>query len=262
MLGIFDSGLGGLTIVKEVIKALPAYQLLYFGDTARTPYGTKGRKTIIKYALEDADFLIKQGARIIVVACNSASAVALDDLRTKYQLPIFEVITPAVQQAVKATKNKRIGIIGTRATANSQIYAQLIRQIDPAIKVFSQACPLLVPLVEEGWLNKSETKTIIKKYLAELKRQSIDTLILGCTHYPLLKGLIQPRIGQRVELVDPAEQVAAELKQYLTAHPELADSLAKNQASRFFVSDLTPHFQDVAQKWLGRVVKLELINSE
>jgi len=199
MIGIFDSGLGGLTVVKEILKVLPEYQFLYFGDTARFPYGTKGKDVVITYAKEDTELLLNKGAKLIVVACNTASAIAAEELKKKFDLPIFEVISPAVKKAVEVTKNKRIGVIGTRGTINNGVYEKLIKEIDPEIKVFHQACPLFVFLAEEGWLDKPETKTIAKKYLTDLKRQQIDTLILGCTHYPLLKKILKQVAGKKIE---------------------------------------------------------------
>ena len=192
MIGIFDSGIGGLTVVKEIFKQLPQYQITYFGDTARTPYGNKSKELITKYAFEDTDFLLKKGAKLIVVACNTASAVASEELKNRYKdIPIFEVITPAVDKAIKVTQNKRIGVIGTKATVQSRIYEKQINKLNKDIKVLPKACPLFVPLAEEGWIKKPETKMIAKKYLHSLKIQQIDALILGCTHYPLLKELIQ-----------------------------------------------------------------------
>lgn len=266
MIGIFDSGIGGLTVVKKVFEILPPspageseYQILYFGDTARTPYGGRSEEVIRKYALEDAEILVKQGAKIIVVACNTVSAVAMDFLRSKIKLPIFEVVTPAVEKAIRLTKNNRIGVIGTRATINSRIYEYLIKKENSQIKVFQNSAPLLVPLVEEGWLKKPVTKTIVKKYLYPLKFNQIDTLILACTHYPFLKSIIQRKVGQRVKLVDPAEEVALKIKEFLEQNPKIEKSLKRSRQHKFMVSDLTPKFQELANRWLGRKIKLEEI---
>jgi glutamate racemase len=257
MIGIFDSGIGGLTVVKKMFEILPDYQLLYFGDTARTPYGNRGEEVIKKYALEDAEFLIKKGAKVIVIACNTASAVAAEDLKKKLSVPVFEVVLPAVEKATQVTRNKKIGVIGTRATINSGIYEKLIQSHNNEYKVFSQAAPLLVPLVEEGWLNRPETKTIIKKYLHPLRLANIDTLILGCTHFPLLKEIIKVKIGKNRKLVDSGEEVVLKLKEFLEKNKDLEKSLEKNKNHEFFVSDLTPRFQEIAEKWLGRKIKLE-----
>lgn len=252
MIGIFDSGLGGLTVVREVMKELPNFPIVYFGDTARTPYGAKSKETIIKYALEDADFLVQQGAKILVVACNTVSSVAIDVLKQKYNLPVFEVIEPAVKKAVEVTKNGRIGVIGTRATIESRIYEEKIKILRPNAKIFSQPCPLLVSLVEENWINKPETKTIIRKYLALLKSKQIDTLILGCTHYPFLKDIIQKKIGRRVVIVDSAQEVVKDLKEYF-----LENEIRFNPApNKFFLSDITPHAQTLASKWLGKNITI------
>lgn len=257
MIGIFDSGLGGLTVVKEFFKQLPDYQLVYFGDTARTPYGTKGPQVIEQYAQEDARFLINKRADLIVVACNTASAVAFPGLKEKFKLPIFEVINPAVEAAVKATKNKKIGVIGTRATILSGMYEKLIRLKDKNIQIFANPAPLLVPLVEENWLKKPETKMILKKYIYPLKLKQVDTLILGCTHYPFLKDLIQPRIGKKVTLIDSAEEVVKKVKEYLKKNPELEKKLQKGEKHHFYVSDLTPSAEQLVKKWFDNKVKLE-----
>jgi len=266
MIGIFDSGLGGLTVVKKFQEILPAspaggpqYQLLYFGDTARTPYGNRGEEVIKKYAEQDAQILIKRGAQIIVVACNSASAIAYEHLKNKLTVPVFEVVTPAVEKAITMTKNKRIGVIGTRATVNSGVYEKLIKKSNSDIKVFQNSAPLLVPLVEEGWLNKPETKMILKKYLLPLKTKQIDTLIMACTHYPFLRQMIQVKIGQRVKLIDPAEEVVLKIKQYLEQNSAVEKKLPRSDHHEFLVSDLTSRGQNLASQWLGHQVKLEKV---
>lgn len=274
MIGIFDSGIGGLTVVKKMFEILPDYQLLYFGDTARTPYGGRGEEVIKKYAQEDAEFLIKKGAKIIVIACNTASAVAAEELKKKLSVPVFEVVTPAVKKAIEVTKNKKIGVIGTRATIRSGIYEKLIQEHNKNSKVFSQAAPLLVPLVEEGWLKKPETKMIIKKYLHPLRLANIDTLILGCTHYPLLKETIKIKIGKSRKIVDSGEEVVLQLKEFLEKNPAAEQTLKKVRVGAFglpnlpaggggalfacYVSDSTSRFQEIAQQWLGRKIKLQI----
>lgn len=259
MIGVFDSGVGGLTVVCEIFKKLPDYQIVYFGDTARTPYGTKSKETIIKYAREDAKFLLERGAKIIVIACNTVSAIAADILRQELDMPVFEVIMPAVSKAVAITKNKKIGIIGTRATIGSGVYQELIHKTNPEIQVFAEPCPLLVPLVEECWLDKPETKKIVRKYLQPLKNKQVDTLILGCTHYPVLKHLIQPRIGRRVKLVDSAEEVVNELKNFLASNETVEKMLARGANHKFYVSDLTPQLPRIAEKLLGKRVEFEKV---
>ncbi|MFA9498011.1 MAG: glutamate racemase, partial [Deltaproteobacteria bacterium] len=242
MIGIFDSGIGGLTVVKSLMEKLPGYNMIYFGDTARTPYGSKSPETVVRYALENTDFLLKQGAKLIVMACNTASSVAADRVAENYDIPIFEVVTPATEQAVKISNTLTIGVIGTRATVKSGIYEHKIMALKPDAKVYSAACPLLVPLVEEGWMKKPETVMIIKKYLHPLKVRQIDTLILGCTHYPLLKDKIQRKIGKRVHIIDSSIAIAENVKFFLDTHPEVDKQLSKNNAFRLFVSDITEQF--------------------
>ncbi len=257
MIGVFDSGIGGLTIVRELLRKLPGYRLIYFGDTARTPYGTKSPETIISYAIQDTEFLLEHGAKIIVVACHSASSVATEALREKFpEVPIFEVVTPSVRKALSVTRKKIIGVIGTRATISSGVYQRKVAELDPEVKVYGNACPLLVPLVEEGWLKKPETRRIVKKCLIPLKMRGIDTLVLGCTHYPVLKPVIQAKAGRRVTLVDPAEEVAGEVASFLSQHPELERELARGEDHQIYVSDLTEAFERVARLFMGKRVKL------
>ncbi len=261
MIGIFDSGIGGLTVVREILEQLPEYRIVYFGDTARTPYGTKSPKTITEYAIEDMEFLLAQGAKIIVIACNSVSSVAADILRERYDVPIFEVIAPAVKRTLEVTRNLRVGVIGTRATIGSGVYERSLKTLRGDIQVFSQACPLLVPLVEEGWLKRPETKQIVRKYLFPLKLRQLDALVLGCTHYPLLKPIIQNKIGRRVRVIDSSEEVAGWVKTYLEENPAVAGTLSAAEGAegghRFFVSDLTPNAQTIARDFLGRDIRLE-----
>ena len=262
MIGIFDSGIGGLTVVRAIKKRLPRHDIIYLGDTARTPYGNKTPETVVKYALENTDFLIEKGARIIVMACNTASSVAFDAVKKNFDAPIFEVISPAVASALSRSKIKTapkktaqkktaappfIGVIGTRATIESGVYERKIKEIQPDAHVFSNACPLLVPLVEEGWLNRPETRMIVKKYLHPLKTRQIHTLILGCTHYPVLKDLIQQKIGPRVAIVDSPGSSASAIADYLNACPDMDSELEKNGALELYASDLTPQFEKTAK---------------
>jgi glutamate racemase len=257
MIGIFDSGIGGMTVARAVEQLLPGYPLLYFGDIARTPYGTKSPETIIDYSLRNTEFLLRKGASLIIIACNTASSVATDRLRQEFQVPIIEVVSPAAEQAITRTKTGRIGIIGTRATVRSDIYKRIITGLRPDFKVFSQACPLLVPLVEEGWINKRETKMIVRRYLHPLQNNQIDTLVLGCTHYPLLKELIQARIGRHVHLIDSSVEAARHLQKMLQEHPELVKkSEAPTVEHTYYVSDLTDSAQNVAAKIFGRPMEL------
>ncbi len=260
MIGVFDSGLGGLTVLKELLKLLPEYRVIYFGDTARTPYGTKSAETVTSYAIEITEFLLKKGAKIIVVACHTVSSTAMPRLKEIFpNIPFFEVVTPSMKKALKLTKNKKIGLIGTRTTVESGIYERLFKEADPKIKLYSQPTPLLVPLIEEGWLKKPETRRIVKKYLIPLKMKGIDTLILGCTHYPLLKKVIQEKAGKRRNLVDPSEEVALEVKKFIETHPELAKELTPDGEPEIYVSDITPNFEKIAKLFLGRKVNLKKI---
>jgi len=221
MIGIFDSGVGGLTVVRALMRRLPDQDMVYFGDTARTPYGTKSRETVIGYAVENTEFLLEKGADIIIMACNSASSVATETLREKFDVPVFEVITPAVDMAINISVSYRIGVIGTRATVNSGIYEKKITREKPEARVFSVPCPLLVPLVEEGWFEKPETRMIVKKYLHPLKTKQIDTLILGCTHYPILKKLIMSKVGKKVTIIDSSTAVTEMVNDYLEKMPDV-----------------------------------------
>ncbi len=256
MIGIFDSGVGGMTVARAVEKLLPSCPQIYFGDLARTPYGSKSPDTILRYSVQNMEFLLSRGARLVIIACNSAASVASDELRKIFDVPIFEVISPAAQRAVTATKTGRIGVIGTRATIKSEAYNKKISGQALDTKVFSKACPLLVPLVEEGWLDKRETKMILRRYLYPLKLKQVDTLILGCTHYPLLKKLIQPRIGTRVTIIDSSEEVACALKKYLDSDQQLKDSLFSKKETQYYVSDVTDTAKSIAQRIFGRKIEL------
>ena len=259
MIGVFDSGIGGLTVVRSLMERLSGYDIIYFGDTARTPYGTKSAETVIGYSLENIEFLLKHGAKIIVMACNTASSVASHRVAETFDIPIFEVVTPATEQAVYSSEKLTIGVIGTRATVKSGIYEKKIKAMKPAAKVYSVACPLLVPLVEEGWLKKPETMMIIKKYLHPLRVRQIDTLILGCTHYPLLKDKIQRKIGKKVIIIDSSIVVAEKVKSFLDTHPEVDHLLRRKDEFRLFVSDITDQFEKTAMITLKRKVFLEHI---
>ncbi len=256
-IGIFDSGVGGLTVAKEIKNLLPDQPIIYFGDTARTPYGTKSKETLIAYAKEDAAFLLKQGAGLIVIACHSAASTATDVLKAGLDVPVFEVVTPSIEQALVKTRTKRIGLIGTRATVSSRIYEKKIGVLDPDAKVIGQPCPLLVPLVEEGWLKARETRMIVKKYLRPLKQQKIDTLVLGCTHYPLLKKVIQEKIGRRTTVVDPSLEVARAVKGYLSQNGGIEKG--KQAKDRYFVSDIGPATEEIVRRFMGRRIDLEKV---
>ena len=252
-IGVFDSGIGGLTVVKALVQELPSESIVYFGDTARVPYGTKSKSTIVKFSLENVEFLLRYGVKCIVIACNTSSSWALPTLRKYFKVPIVGVIRPGALAAVRKTKNKRIGVIGTSATIHSRAYEMAIHRLDPTIAVFSQHCPLFVPLVEEGWLNGDISRQIAAKYLAPLTQQRIDTLILGCTHYPLLASTLQQVLGPRVALVDSAEQTAAEVRGVLLGADTLCDGRVKPR-HRFFVTDEPAQFDRIGHRFLGQVI--------
>jgi glutamate racemase len=252
-IGIFDSGVGGLTVLKAVRERLPNEDVIDLGDTARVPYGTKSPATVERYAVEDASFLIEKGVKLIIVACNTASALAANELRRLIELPLLGVIGPGARAAARATRNQRIGVIGTEATIASGAYERRIREAYGAgeAQLFSQACPLFVPLVEEGETDSDITRAVAEKYLAPLRRQRIDTLVLGCTHYPLLKPVIAETMGAGVMLVDSAEAVAAEVTELL-AEKNLLNDQNRAGASRFYVTDAAQRFHRIAERFLGQ----------
>ncbi len=259
-IGVFDSGIGGLTVVKALMEDLPSESIVYFGDTARVPYGTKSKTTIVKFSLENVEFLLRYGVKCIVIACNTSSSWALPTLRKYFKVPIIGVIRPGALAAVRQTRNKRIGVIGTTATINSRAYEMAIQRLDPRIKVFSHSCPLFVPLVEEGWLNGDICRTIAQRYLQPLVRQRIDTLILGCTHYPLLTKTIQEVVGPSVALVDSGRQTAAEVRGVLLGTDILSDGQA-HPRYRFFVTDEPTQFNRIGHRFLGYAIgSVERVN--
>ncbi len=246
-IGIFDSGVGGLTVYKAIREAFPQEDLIYFGDTARVPYGPKSYNTIIDYSIQNSRFLLQKNIKILVVACNTSSAAALPHLTQLTQIPIIGVILPGAQMAAQQTKNRRIGVIGTEGTVRSAAYTKAITDIVPDAQVFSRACPLLVPLVEEGWLDNSNTRGIVHEYLDYYRDLEIDTLVLGCTHYPLLKTIIQEAVGNEVSLVDSAEAITHYLKPLL---PDDLDGVPGTD--KFFVSDNEDKFAQIASRILGK----------
>lgn len=244
-IGVFDSGIGGLTVVKALLKHLPRETIVYFGDTARVPYGTKSAATILKFAFQNTRFLLEQNIKLLVVACNTATALSLEALKKEFPLPIVGVIEPGVKAALTVSGKKRIGVIGTTATIASQAYERILHNNDGGVVVCEQACPLFVPLVEEGWIDKQVTEMVAAEYLAGMKRTGIDTLILGCTHYPLLKEIIGKVMGTSVKLIDSAETVALEAKRILE-EKSLQRSAGKGEAF-YFVSDAPEKFIQVGQ---------------
>lgn len=248
-IGVFDSGVGGLTVVKELIRQLPGEDIIYFGDTARVPYGTKSKETVIRFSIENILFLLKQEVKLICVACNTVSSVALPVIKQYFKVPIVGVITPGVREAVYATKNKRIGVIGTSSTVKSRTYENEIKQLDHKVSVMAKACPLFVPFVEEGWFSGKVVAQVAKTYLKPLRDAGVDTVILGCTHYPLLKAVIKEALGKDVILIDSAQQVAIEVKEILSAEGLL--SKARRGRHRFYVSDNPEGFSALAKRFLG-----------
>lgn len=252
-IGIFDSGIGGLTVLQQIARLLPRELLVYLGDTGRSPYGTKSPEVVTRYACENTDFLVKRGLKMLVVACNTASAVALDVLRERYQMPVVGVIEPGAQEAVRRSENRRVGVIGTEATIASGAYTRALRALDPGIEVYTRACPLFVPLVEEGWVDNEVARATTARYLSSLKHSGIDTIILGCTHYPLLKKTIAEFLGEEVQLIDSAEETARVVRATL-AHYSLARRKGSGGAS-FFVTDVPDRFVKVGSRFLGEQVE-------
>lgn len=252
-IGVFDSGIGGLTVLHEIIAALPRENTVYLGDTARSPYGTKSVETVLRYSFENSEFLVEKGVKLVVVACNTSTAIALNRLRESLSVPVIGVIEPGVRRAIQSTKNKKVGVIGTEATIHSGAYTRALKAADPKIEVYSRACPLFVPLVEEGWTDNDVVEMTVKAYLGSLKQSGIDTLVLGCTHYPLLKKAIRKFMGAGVRLVDSAEETAK----------EVAAALKKSAGARkagkgihsFFVTDAPERFVKVGRRFLGENVE-------
>ena len=255
--GVFDSGVGGLTVAREIMRNLPSEKIVYFGDTARVPYGNKSKETIIRYSRQIIRFLLEQQVKAIVIACNTASAFALDAVREELEIPILGVIEPGAYVAAKETKNKRVGVIGTIGTVGSGIHEAFLRKLDPDITVIGKACPLFVPLVEEGWLHDPVTKEVAQRYLGELKEKEIDTLILGCTHYPLLRSTIREVMGEGVRLVNPAYESALTLGRILEREWLLrTDGGREEFPYRFYVSDLADEFKTFANSILPYDVEM------
>ncbi|MDP2942440.1 MAG: glutamate racemase [Candidatus Omnitrophota bacterium] len=250
-IGIFDSGVGGLTVVKQLTREMPNEDIIYFGDTARVPYGTKSASTIQKFSIQNVLFLLKRNVKLIIIACNTSSAIVLPFLSEYFSIPIIGVIKPGAKAAVRSTRNGRIGVIGTSATVLSDAYDKEIRSLNSGIKVYSSSCPLFVPLAEEGWANDGIVDIVARKYLAALKGKKIDTLILGCTHYPLLRSSIQRVMGKGVKLIDSAEETAKEAKNLLE-ECGLKSAAKRKAGSRFYVSDAPDKFRAVAKRFLGK----------
>jgi len=258
-IGVFDSGIGGLTVLKEIIKEMPSEGTIYLGDTARVPYGIRSPETVIRYSLENTRFLFSKDIKFLVVACNTASSVSLDKIKSVVPIPVIGVIEPGAKAAVKATRNKKIGIIGTEATVRSDSYKMLIQAIDKDVEVTALPCPLFVPLVEEGWTDGEITSLIAEKYLKEIKNKDIDTLVLGCTHYPLLKKVISKVMGETVSLIDSAVEVAKDVRTILETSG-LNRKQGVSPPREFYVTDSPFRFVKVGERFLeNKIEHIELI---
>ena len=253
-IGVFDSGIGGLTVVRELMRQLPHESLIYFGDTARVPYGNKSPETVRRFSREILDFLVERDVKLVVVACNTASAHALEELQRVATVPVEGVIEPGARAGVAASRSGRIGVIGTAGTIASGAYERAIRTADGKVDVTARACPLFVPLVEEGWLDHPASRLIAEEYLAPLAQHRIDTLVLGCTHYPLLKPLIASVLGPSITLIDSAEQTAAAVSRELAASTMHAPTTQAGHV-HFVVSDAPQQFVKVGKRFLGESVK-------
>ena len=252
-IGVFDSGIGGLTVVRSLMERLPFENIIYFGDTARVPYGIKSVETINHYALQITKFLLKKNVKLLIVACNTMAAVAYQAIRDLSAVPTLEVIGAGASEAVTQTQNKTVGVIGTPATINSNAYARAIHLLDRDIRVFSKACPLFVPLVEEGWLDHDATRLAALEYLKPVLAEGIDTLVLGCTHYPLLKPLLSDVVGPAVRLIDSAEAMAEKTAELIAAE-KLVNTSGDRAQYLFCVSDVPYRFQTIGERFLGRTL--------
>ena len=263
-IGVFDSGVGGLTVAREIMRQMPNEKIIYFGDTARVPYGTKSKETITRFSKQIARFLQSHDVKTIVVACNTASAYALDELEKTLDIPVIGVVKPGAKMASEITKNNRIGVIATEGTIGSGLYNKYIKSLKEDAEIFGKACPLFVPLVEEGLWDDSVTAEIARRYLAELIDLDIDTLILGCTHYPLIRSVIGQVMGDGVTLVNPAYETAIALKQLLEENDLLReDELPKDDAAEFYVSDGAEKFKRFADSIIkGGILSAKTVNIE
>lgn len=251
--GVFDSGIGGLTVVKRLSSTLPREDIIYFGDTARVPYGSKSNDTVVEYGIQDAKFLMSKGVKAIVVACNTVSSIAIKELKEKFDVPIIGMIEPGAELAAKETRNGKIGVIGTRATISNKAYSKELKKLDAKFEVYEKACPLFVPLAEEGWVDHKATYEIAEEYLKELHELKIDTLVLGCTHYPILADVIQEVIGKEVKLIDSGVASAEVIKSELD-RTDLHTNKSPQGNQSFYVSDIPVTFKKVAELFLGRPV--------
>jgi len=252
-IGVFDSGIGGLTVLKEIFRKLPDEGTVYLGDTARVPYGIRSAETVTRYSFENMAFLVSVGIKVLVVACNTVSAVSLEEIKKRLSIPVIGVIEPGSRAAVKASRNKNIGVIGTEATINSGAYARVMRAMDTGIQVFSLPCPLFVPLAEEGLTDDAIAMMVAERYLRTLREKGIDTLVLGCTHYPLLKDVIGRVMGGGISLIDSATETAREIKETLTRN-SIEGKPAREPLRKFYVTDAPERFLRVGERFLGQKI--------
>jgi glutamate racemase len=261
-IGIFDSGVGGLTVAKRIFQILPDEDVIYFGDTARYPYGPRSEESVKRFSVQNMNFLLSQKVKCVVVACNTASALALYDLEKNYSIPMIGVVKPGAGRAAQATMNGKIGVIGTLGTISSGAYEKAIHEIDPKKEIYSVACPLFVALAEEGYINKKATYLIAQEYLEPLIKKSVDTLVLGCTHYPLLKRVISKIMGKEVNLIDSADATAMEVKEVLS-QKGLLKKTRRTSIRRFYVSDVPDRFVEVGKRFLkDKITKVKRIDIE
>ncbi|MBF0554877.1 MAG: glutamate racemase [Nitrospirae bacterium] len=264
-IGIFDSGVGGLTVLKEIHARLPAESTIYMGDTARVPYGIRSAETVIKYSLENSAFLVEKGIKLLIIACNTASAVSLDIIRAAFKIPVMGVIEPGARAAAMATKNGRVGVIGTEATIKSGAYGRTIRNINSGIVVIESSCPLFVPLVEEGWLDDEVVELVARRYLAGMRSSNIDTLVLGCTHYPLLKRVIKKVMGEGVVLIDSAIEKSKNVRDILTSSG-LLKAAGTPVFRKYYVTDCPDRFQEIGKRFmldsLEDITRIEIASLE
>ena len=259
-IGVFDSGIGGLTVLKEVFRKLPHENTVYLGDTARVPYGIRSAETVARYSFENTGFLVSMGIKILVVACNTVSAVSLEEIKGRLSIPVIGVIEPGARAAVRATRNKNVGVIGTEATINSGAYARIIRTLDESTRVFSLPCPLFVPLAEEGLTEDAIATMVAERYLKTLREKGIDTLVLGCTHYPLLKGVIGRVMGGGISLIDSATETASEIRETLIRNG-IEGNPSHEPFRKFYVTDAPDRFLMVGERFLGeKIAHIEKIS--
>lgn len=258
-IGVFDSGIGGLTVVREIKKEIPGASIIYFGDTARVPYGTKSRETIIRFAVEDVDFLLKKGVRIVISACFSVSSNALPELKKRFNIPMMGMITPGVKAAA-GKGYRKIGVIGTQATIDSGSFKAELKKVDKRIKIFSKPCPLFVPLAEEGWISGDIPEKVVKEYLTSLKNEKVEAIILGCTHYPLLSPVIEDFMGENVDVIEPGRELAREVQ---SLFKEKKWEIDGDGEIEIFLSDMPRSFKKIAENFMCESLSgVNLVNFE